>query len=143
MDGSQRRESLTTGDRLWMDVVIHDNQLMVSVERQEDDGVGAGLEYNDPEFEVGADLVLDWVTGHRDELVAETFTTDEAYSFNVPTCDPADMGEMVEVPLATEFPEDHGNPFQSDCDLADPDPSDDVAAVRAGYPSLTSIPADL
>jgi hypothetical protein len=47
------------------------------------------------------------------------------------------------VPLATEFPEDHGNPFQSDCDLADPDPSDDVAAVRAGYPSLTSIPPDL
>jgi len=51
------------------------------------------------------------------------------------------MGPIQEVPRATEMPED-GNAFDSTCDQADPAPANDVAAVMAGYPSLTQIPAE-
>jgi 5'-nucleotidase len=104
--------------------------------------VSAGLQYNDPEFEVAAQLVIDWIEENRAALLEGTFTTEVAHSFNVPTCDPEDMGELVEVPRALEFPEGV-NPFESDCDLADPDPADDVAALRAGYPALTPVPAEI
>jgi 5'-nucleotidase len=104
--------------------------------------VSAGLQYNDAEFGVAADLVIDWINEHRDALVDRSQPTDEAISFNIPSCAPEEMGELVEVPLAAEFPEGV-NPFESECSLTDPEPADDYAALRSGYPALTRVPPDL
>lgn len=105
--------------------------------------VSAGLEFDTDEFTVAADLVVAWLTDHRDELVTGTFPTDLAHSFNVPACPVESMGELVEVDLAPDFPEDHGSPFESDCAPGATTPADDVAALRAGHPSLTQVPAEL
>jgi 5'-nucleotidase len=104
--------------------------------------VSAGLEYNDPEFEVGAALVVEWIEEHRDQLLAGTYPLDHAVSINVPTCDVDDMGDLVEVPLAAEFIEGVG-PFEFGCDLAVDDPEHDHRAVHHGYPSLTRVPPEL
>jgi 5'-nucleotidase len=104
--------------------------------------ISAGLEYNDPEFEVAAALAVDWVLEHRDALVAGTHPTDHAVSINVPTCPVEAMGELVEVPVADDFLDGVG-PYEFDCTLSDEDPAHDHAALHAGYPTLTRIPADL
>jgi 5'-nucleotidase len=103
--------------------------------------VSAGLQYDDAEFGVAANLVIDWINEHRDALVDGSQPTDEAISFNIPSCAPEEMGELVEVLRAAEFPEGV-NPFESECSLADPEPADDYAALRSGYPAVTRIPPD-
>lgn len=102
----------------------------------------AGLEYDEGEFSVAVDLVAGWITQHRAELVAGTLRMDAAVSFNVPTCEPEQMGDVVEVPLAVAFPTG-ANPFESRCDLSGPPPTDDYEALAAGYPAMTMVPVDL
>jgi len=101
-----------------------------------------GLEFDEDEFAVAADLVTRWITQNREALLAGSFPTDVVVSFNIPDCDPDDMGEVIEVPLATEFP-DGVNPFESSCDLSNPEPKDDWEALSTGYPTMTRVPADL
>jgi len=103
--------------------------------------VSAGLTYVEEQFAVGAALVVDWIEENRQALVDRTMPA-EVISFNIPACDPADMGEVVEVPLATEFPEGV-NVFESDCDPSAPPPADDVLAIVAGFPARTVVPSDL
>lgn len=102
----------------------------------------AGLEFNEDEFGVAADLVADWIEEHREELLEGTLDLDAAISFNVPTCDREAMGDLVEVPLAEELPEGT-NIFKSNCDLANPDPKDDIEALTSGYPAMTEVPVEL
>lgn len=104
--------------------------------------VSAGLEYNDPEFEVAAGLVVDWIAEHRDALLDGTQPTDHAISFNVPTCPVEQMGELLEVPIAPDFTEGVG-PYEFGCALDDPDPEHDHAALHAGHPTITRVPPDL
>jgi 5'-nucleotidase len=104
--------------------------------------ISAGLEYDDAEFGVAAALVVDWVLEHRDALVTGTQTTDHAVSINVPTCPVEAMGELVEVPVAEDFLDGIG-PYEFACDLGEDDPVHDHAALHAGYPTLTRVPADL
>ncbi len=96
----------------------------------------AGLEFDEDEFAVAADLVTRWITQNRDDLLAGSFPTDAVVSFNIPDCDPEDMGEVIEVPLATEFP-DGVNPFESSCDLSNGEPKDDWEALSTGFPTMT------
>jgi len=103
--------------------------------------VSAGLEFDEAQFAVGAALATEWIEENRAALLDRTMDVDVAISINIPTCDPADMGDPVEVPRAEEFPDD-AEPFTSDCDLADPDPADDVAALRTGNPAITRIPPE-
>lgn len=104
--------------------------------------VSAGTEYVEAEFEIGARLVVDWITEHRGALLDGSQPTDFAVSFNIPACPPEQMGDLVEVPIADAFPEGV-NPFESTCDLADPDPADDYTAVASGYPTMTTVPPEL
>jgi 5'-nucleotidase len=104
--------------------------------------VSAGLEFDAEQFEFAASLAVDWIDEHRGSLVAGTQPASMVVSFNIPACPIDDMGELVEVPRATELPEE-GNVFESTCDQADPDPVDDIAAIIAGYPALTFVPPDL
>jgi len=103
--------------------------------------VSAGLVFDEAQFAVGADLVVAWVEENRQALADQTMPA-EVISFNIPTCDPSEMGEVVEVSLATEFIPDT-NPFESQCDLAGPPPSSDVEAINSGYPSRTVVPEDI
>lgn len=103
--------------------------------------VSAGLTFDEAQFSVGADLVVAWITANRQALSDRTLPV-EVISFNIPTCDPADMGEVVEVPLADALPAT-GNVFASDCDPSGPPPDNDAEAIVAGFPTRTIIPTDL
>jgi 5'-nucleotidase len=103
--------------------------------------VSAGTTYVEEQFAVGAALVVAWIEDNREALVERTLPP-EVISFNIPACDPADMGEVVEVPLATEFPEGT-NVFESDCDPSGPTPANDVLAIVAGFPTRTVVPEDI
>lgn len=103
--------------------------------------VSAGLAYVEDQFAVGAALVVAWIEENRQALVDRTMPA-EVISFNIPACDPDDMGDVVEVPLATDFP-DGVNVFESSCDPSGPVPADDVLAIVAGFPTRTVVPADI
>ena len=102
----------------------------------------AALEFDEDEFAVAADLVTRWITQNREALLAGSFPAEAVVSFNIPDCDPEDMGEVIEVPLATAFP-DGVNPFESSCDLSNTEPADDYQALSTGFPTMTKVPADL
>jgi 5'-nucleotidase len=104
--------------------------------------VSAGLELDEEQFAFAAELAADWIADHRAALLAGTHQTDTVTSINVPACPVAAMGELQEVPRATEIPEGT-NMFESRCDLSDPAPATDVAALLAGYPAITQVPADI
>ncbi|MGY1772690.1 5'/3'-nucleotidase SurE [Blastococcus sp. SYSU D00813] len=104
--------------------------------------VSAGAELDPEQFAFAAGLALDWITAHRDALLAGTEQTDTVTSINVPACPVAAMGELLVTELADRFPAG-ADPFTSDCDLADPAPDDDYEALVAGYPSVAQVPADL
>lgn len=103
--------------------------------------VSGGLAYDTGQFAVGANLVVMWIEENRQALVDRTMPV-EVVSFNIPACDVGDMGEVVDVELATEIPEG-ANVFESACDPSGPPPADDVLAIMAGFPSRTVVPADI
>lgn len=103
--------------------------------------VSGGLAYDTDQFAVGANLVVMWIEENRQALVDRTMPV-EVVSFNIPACDVGDMGEVVDVELATEIPEG-ANVFESACDPSGPPPTDDVLAIMAGFPSRTVVPADI
>lgn len=105
--------------------------------------VSAGPDFDEAQYRVGADLVVEWLEENREALVSGEFPVDVAYSFNIPTCAPDRMGDLVETERATELPPDLEDPFGSSCDLSDPRPANDVAAVRVGFPSLTTVDPEL
>jgi 5'-nucleotidase len=104
--------------------------------------VSGPLRFDAEVFALAADLVVEWITEHREALLDGTQRADVAFSINVPTC-PADaIGSLRQVPLATAFPEGR-NPFESDCDLANGSPADDVIGLVSGYAVLTEVPTEL
>ena len=104
--------------------------------------LSAGLEFVQPQFDVAADLGIDWIEENCEKLMDGKAQTKTVTSINVPACPPKQMGELQVVPLATEMPEGV-NVFESSCDQSDPDPANDVAALIAGYPSITQVPPEL
>jgi 5'-nucleotidase len=106
--------------------------------------VSAGIELDQAQFDAAADLALDWIEENCEALVDGTAQSDTVTSINVPACPPAQMGELQAVERALEFPEfpEGQNAFTSSCDLSDPAPATDVAALIVGYPSITQVPAD-
>ena len=107
--------------------------------------VSAGLRFDPARFAVGADLAAAWITEHCAALTARTHQTGTVTSINVPDCAPDRMGPLQKVPRALVMPPlaEGENIFESTCDLGDPAPADDIAAVRSGYPSLTPVEPDL
>lgn len=103
--------------------------------------VSAGLEFDPAQFAVAAGLAVDWVADNRDALVDRTLAP-EVVSFNVPACDPADMGEVVQTTLGTAIPEGV-NIFESQCATEGATYVDDVTALVAGFPTRTVVPTEL
>lgn len=100
----------------------------------------AGLDYDAAQVAVAVDLVVAWLEENRAALVAGDLPA-EVVSFNVPSCDPASMGELVEVPLGAAIPEGQ-NIFESTC-AASTVPVDDVSAMIEGFPTQTRVPIEL
>lgn len=95
-------------------------------------------------YELGAELVVRWITEHRAEIAAGTLSAEAVVSFNVPGCHLGEPKPLVQVPLATAMPEG-ANPFETaDCGivLSGP-PADDVAAMLGGHLAETLVPAEL
>ncbi len=104
--------------------------------------VSAGLEFDDQQFAYAAELGAEWIAENCAALVAGTAQTATVTSINVPACPVAQMGPLQEVPRATEIAEGV-NVFVSTCDQLDPAPATDVAALLAGYPSISQVEPDI
>ena len=100
----------------------------------------AGIVYDPAQVAVAVDLVVAWILENRLRLVARNLPP-QVVSFNVPSCDPATMGELVEVPLGLTIPEGV-NIFESSCDGVEA-PPDDVIAMAKGFPAETRVPIEL
>ena len=100
----------------------------------------AGLVYDPAQVAVAVDLVVEWLLDNRLRLVARNLPP-QVVSFNVPSCDPATMGELVEVPLGLTIPEGVSI-FESSCDGVEA-PPDDVIAMAKGFPAETRVPIEL
>lgn len=107
--------------------------------------VSGPVDFDQAQFDVGADLALEWIADNCEALVAGTAQTDTVTSINFPACAPEQMGELQAVERALEFPPlpEGTTVFQSSCDLSNPAPATDVDALIVGYPSITQVPADI
>jgi 5'-nucleotidase len=104
--------------------------------------VGGGQSDDDPvpDYASAVDLVLDWVTEHRDQLEPSTGTAPVA-NLNVPVCPPGELGDLLEVPVATAE-QAHGSIYAIDCAAGpDADVSTDFSAFLAGHPALSELTA--
>lgn len=96
------------------------------------------------DYELGAQLVVDWITEHRAEVADGSVGTDAVVSFSVPGCRAGEPKPLVQVPLGTAIPEGVNVFETADCGLPwSAVPADDVAAMQAGYLAQTPVPADL
>lgn len=89
-----------------------------------------------PDFATGVRFVVEWVTEHRDALLAGTQRA-AVESLNVPTCTTGAVRGLVEVPVAAD---DAGRDLlATDCTSTATDPADDVAAFTTGYVALSEV----
>ena len=93
------------------------------------------------QFEVSAELVVEWIEEHRAELLARDpeAAVTTITNLNVPSCPTPEVRGVVEVPVATDF-DDH-DPFTVDCSSTLEDPADDVEAVVSGYAAFSEVDA--
>lgn len=98
----------------------------------------------EPDYPVAVDLSLDWVTEHREELVAAEPLDGvaEVTNLNVPTCPTGEQGELIEVPVATEAQVGGQDLGAVDCEAAAAgDLPHDVAGFLAGHPVQSELTA--
>jgi 5'-nucleotidase len=98
-------------------------------------GLGA-----EPDWASGVALVLEWITQHRDELLAGSDESPAVVeNLNIPTCTTGTLRELVEVPFATDAAGRNVLESATDCDGDPAAPADDVDAFITGFPSLSDI----
>lgn len=95
-----------------------------------------------PDFPASVELVIEWITEHRTELLRGRTSGSNprpaaVYNLNVPTCTVGELRELVEVPMATDL--EGRDITESDCESRAPEPTDDVDAFIHGYPSLSPL----
>lgn len=97
----------------------------------------------EPDYPTAVELTLDWVTEHREELLAADRPpgTAEVTNLNVPTCDGGQVRGVVEVPVATEAQTANVDYFAVDCNSDLQDPTQDVEAFGAGFAPLSRLTA--
>ncbi len=89
----------------------------------------------DPQFDVGADLVVEWLTAHQSEFLRNRVTPN-VVNLNIPTCATGISRGVKEVPLAT----DATNALDpANCGSTVTDLPTDVAAFHNGYASVTQL----
>jgi 5'-nucleotidase len=98
----------------------------------------------EPDYPTAVALVEEWVAEHRDELVAAEPVDGiaEVHNLNVPTCPTGEVGELLEVPVATEAQIAGIDIGAVDCEAGpNADVSNDVTAFVAGHPVLSELTA--
>jgi 5'-nucleotidase len=93
-------------------------------------GLGA-----DPQYDVAARLTIDWIEAHRDALAGHHATVG-VVNLNVPTCTTGALRGVRQVPLA---PTADGAVAAADCASTVTTITDDVAAFRNGFASVTQL----
>ena len=97
----------------------------------------------EPDYPAAVELVLAWITEHRDELVAAEPVDGvaEVTNLNVPTCPTGELKELVVVPVATEA-EAAGLDYGAvDCEARLTDPTNDLDGFLAGFPVQSELAA--
>jgi 5'-nucleotidase len=98
----------------------------------------------EPDYPSAVELALDWIGEHRDELVAAEPVDGiaEVTNLNVPTCPTGELGDLLEVPVATEAQVAGQDLGAVDCESGpNADVSQDVAGFLAGHPVQSELTA--
>jgi 5'-nucleotidase len=96
---------------------------------------GIGTTYD---YEVAAQLVVDWLEENRDALAAGDFPADVVLNLNVPSCGAGEVRGTLEVDSATA-----GDPVAAqDCTATAEGFADDVTAFTNGFATLTEVPIE-
>jgi 5'-nucleotidase len=109
--------------------------------------LSSGLYLNDgpaPDYATAVELAVAWVEEHRDELVSTEPADGVAgvTNINVPTCRSGEVGDLLEVPVATEAEAAGLDIGDVDCeDGPNADVSTDVTAFLAGHPVQSELTA--
>lgn len=85
------------------------------------------------DFESGVTEVLAWVADHRAALLAGEVPLEAIANINIPSCDTGAIRGSLDVPLATENPDEYDLLGFQDCESTLEDPQDDVEAFFNGY----------
>ena len=100
-------------------------------------GLGVSLQY-----EVGARLVVSWITEHRVAFITATETGNAnlvgVVNLNIPTCATGSLRGVKNVPLATDGT---GATVNGDCSSTVTDVTTDIAAFLNGFASVTQLDA--
>jgi len=92
---------------------------------------GAGTD-----FTAGAALVMRWVDEHRSDILACTASDSGLLeNLNIPSCPTGTIRGVVRAPIA-----DTSADVRVDCTSTLTDPTDDIAALNAGFAVLSTLP---
>jgi len=93
------------------------------------------------DFPSGVAAAMQWLTDHRAALLAGEVPVENITSINIPSCDGnGEIRGTVEVPLATDNPDNYRLLGPQDCTSTLQSPSNDVEAFFNGYTTVTPVP---
>jgi len=93
------------------------------------------------DFPSGVVEVLAWLEANRAALLAGEVSVENITSINIPSCDAGEIRGALEVPLATENPNDWLLPSGAqDCESTVEDPPNDIEAFFNGYTAISPVP---
>jgi 5'-nucleotidase len=90
------------------------------------------------DYDVAAQLVVDWIEENRDAIAAGELPTDFVFNLNVPSCDTGELRGTIEVDSAAA-----GDPLAlSNCTATGDGYTDDVSGFTNGFATLTHVPVE-
>ena len=93
------------------------------------------------DFDSGVVEVLEWLEENRAALRAGEVSVENITNLNIPSCQTGEIRGELEVPLATENPNDWDLVSGSqDCESSVADPPNDIEAFFNGYVTFSPVP---
>lgn len=92
------------------------------------------------DFDAGVVEVLDWLQENRAALLAGEAPVENITSINIPSCNTGAIRGRVDVPLATENPDNYPLLGTQDCESTLENPQNDLEAFFNGYVAVTLVP---
>jgi 5'-nucleotidase len=91
----------------------------------------------EPDYTVGADLIVEWVKAHRKAFQQGDEKPTAVVNLNIPSCASGEVRGVVQVPLGTDGAAAVN--AKSNCESTATDPPDDVVAFTEGFAPVTEI----
>lgn len=91
----------------------------------------------EPDYSIGADLVVEWVKAHRKAFERDDEQPTSVVNLNIPSCAAGEVRGVVQVPLSSDGAAAVNT--KSNCESTATDPPDDVIAFREGFAPVTEI----